>query len=524
MEFIIDDNLIGLRFYSLIKEAIMNENLNLEHTRSILIEHRDTQQITLGILGSLMDLAIWQGRYALYHLIYNYFQELLQSHTSTVVNTSIISSNNGVSPLRDIQTHESVIVYIQNIQFSSLDDAMLKVSCESSAISFDIKLHASHGQIIDYSRFFVCKNVGCLQFETQAGDKGRLYLEEAFSEQFYDSQSRPKDYEFHLGGAMIRVQTIAYWPFHCPSSDEQLRNGSSSLDEDESPLLIGHRGSGQHGGPHGICENTLESFARAGIDGADYIEMDIQLSQDLIPIVYHDFVVATTASSGTSESIQRSIGDLTVAELRFLLSSDISGTFCTLEEALKTVDCRIGFNIELKYPTFKSSCEESLSIPGINRYCDHVLEVVLSSLATHGRRGIYFSSFNPFVCHVMRLKQKWFRVLLLTSAGISQYRKGFQQQASSAAQVSVPGCLGKAVRTAVSCGLDGIVCEAEVFVKAARLIAKIKAETGMIVMTYGDSNNDTTLAQLQLSHGLDAIIADDVAAIRDVVHSFRSRT
>eukprot|EP01036_Dinobryon_divergens_P035364 gene35364-45804_t len=381
----------------------------------------------------------------------------------------------------------------------------MTISCESCGISLEIKLQTAHNHIIDCSRFFICKTSGCVEFQLEEGEKVSLSLEEAFSEQLYNSQSRPKDCEFHLSGATIFVQTLAYWPFHRVSFDEILPIDSLT---GELPLLIGHRGSGQHGGPHGICENTIESFARAGTDGADYVEMDIQLSQDMIPIVYHDFTVAVVG-----DGIKRSIGEFPAAELRSLLASDISGNFCTLEEALKIVDSKIGFNIELKFPTFKSSSEDCLSIPGINMYCDRVLDVVLSSLASR-RRPIFFSCFNPFVCHVMRLKQEWFRVLLLTSAGVSQYRKGLPLT-PSAAQVS----LGNAVRTAVSCGLNGIVCEAEVFVKAPRLIAKIKSDTDLSVMTYGSSNNDATSAQLQISHGLDAIIVDDVAAIRTVLNS-----
>ena len=508
MEFSVDErNFIGMRFYLSVKEAIMNENFSLEHTRNILIEHSDNPNITPDILCFLVDLAIWQGRYTVYDLISNYFHEF-QSKNSSAANAFTASEiNKDVSSVQ-IQTHNAVIVYIQRIQYSSIKDEMMKISCGSSCVSLNIKLHTAHDHIIDCSRFLICKNVGCVEFQMHDGEKGTLSLEEAFVEQLYNSQSRPKDYEFHLSGATIIVQTLAYWPFHCLYLDEILPYDSWT---GELPLLIGHRGSGQHGGPHGICENTIESFARAGTDGADYVEMDIQLSKDMIPVVYHDFTVA-----GVGEGIERSIGELSATELRSLLSSDISGHFCTLEEALEKVDIRIGFNIELKYPTFKSSSEDHLSIPGINMYCDRILDVVLSSLANR-RRPIFFSSFNPFVCHVMRLKQDRFRVLLLTSAGVSQYRKGVPM-APSAAQVS----LGKAVRTAVSCGLDGIVCEAEVFVKAARLIAKIKAETGLAVMTYGSSNNEAISAQLQISHGLDAIIADDVAAIRTVLNSLRS--
>ena len=49
-------------------------------------------------------------------------------------------------------------------------------------------------------------------------------------------------------------------------------------------LIVGHRGL-----PSVKPENTLESFRSAFSAGADAVELDVQLSKDLIPVVYHDF-------------------------------------------------------------------------------------------------------------------------------------------------------------------------------------------------------------------------------------------
>ncbi|CAF1337406.1 unnamed protein product [Rotaria sp. Silwood1] len=43
-----------------------------------------------------------------------------------------------------------------------------------------------------------------------------------------------------------------------------------------------------------VSENTLASFKGAFQLGFDFVEFDIQLSKDKIPIVYHDFQVAIT--------------------------------------------------------------------------------------------------------------------------------------------------------------------------------------------------------------------------------------
>jgi glycerophosphoryl diester phosphodiesterase len=38
-----------------------------------------------------------------------------------------------------------------------------------------------------------------------------------------------------------------------------------------------------------IRENTVHSFIEAGKNGADMIELDVHLTADKIPVIYHDF-------------------------------------------------------------------------------------------------------------------------------------------------------------------------------------------------------------------------------------------
>ena len=61
------------------------------------------------------------------------------------------------------------------------------------------------------------------------------------------------------------------------------------------PALVAHRGFASH-----YPENTLESISAAIKAGAYFIEFDIQLSQDLVPILLHDADLQRTA--GRSES------------------------------------------------------------------------------------------------------------------------------------------------------------------------------------------------------------------------------
>lgn len=60
------------------------------------------------------------------------------------------------------------------------------------------------------------------------------------------------------------------------------------------PLLIGHRGMGMNRTKPPLAnvlqlgENSIESFQAALRFGAAYVEFDVQLTQDLVPVLYHD--------------------------------------------------------------------------------------------------------------------------------------------------------------------------------------------------------------------------------------------
>ena len=75
--------------------------------------------------------------------------------------------------------------------------------------------------------------------------------------------------------------------------------------------LIGHRGLGQNTSSREylqIGENTVGSFLSAARLGASYVEFDVQVTRDLIPIIYHDF---SLSESGTDIPIH----DLTLEQV-----------------------------------------------------------------------------------------------------------------------------------------------------------------------------------------------------------------
>ena len=64
-----------------------------------------------------------------------------------------------------------------------------------------------------------------------------------------------------------------------------------------SPMVIGHRGLGKNSASRNslqLGENTIQSFIAAANLGAKYVEFDVQLTKDLVPVIYHDFLVSET--------------------------------------------------------------------------------------------------------------------------------------------------------------------------------------------------------------------------------------
>ncbi len=108
--------------------------------------------------------------------------------------------------------------------------------------------------------------------------------------------------------------------------------------ERAAAVLYAHRGL--HGG--GVPENSLAAFRRAMEAGCG-IELDVQLSRDGVPIVFHDESLIRLC--GRPERVS----ELTAAELSSLTLGESGERIPTLSEALSLVSGRVPLLIELKY-------------------------------------------------------------------------------------------------------------------------------------------------------------------------------
>lgn len=310
-------------------------------------------------------------------------------------------------------------------------------------------------------------------------------------------------------------------------------------------MLIGHRGLGKNVVSNRslqLGENTLPSFIAAANLGAQYVEFDVQLTKDHVPVIYHDFLVSETgidapvhaltleqflhinsdssragsptpSNSSFREGIQqrfrrnsftpnrsRSMGfagdgpgamDERMKHTRdfkqqgFKANSRgnfIQAPFATLEDLFRKLPEDIGFNIEMKYPMLQESEEHEMDTYAVelNSFCDTVLSKVYD-LA--GDRHIIFSSFNPDICLCLTFKQPSIPILFLTDAGTSFVG---DVRATS---------LQEAIRFASRWNLLGVVSAAEPLINSPRLVRVVK-ENGLVCVSYGTMNNDPALVQV----------------------------
>ncbi len=252
-----------------------------------------------------------------------------------------------------------------------------------------------------------------------------------------------------------------------------------------TPLVIGHRGAA------GVApENTLESFRRGVADGASIVETDLHATRDGALVLLHDDDGARTTDGAGR------IADLPLAEARRLDAGhrfEANGSFPwrgrglripTLEEAFEALP-GVRFNIEIK--------EEA---PG-------VAERTLETIARAGRTE---------------------RTLLAAEkdAIMATIREAV---ARTGIRVAIGACVGDVVRC-IRAALDGSAPPPGV------MALQIPADFGgkpivtPELMRFAHANdiqvhvwtiNDPAQMQELLALGVDGIISDHPARVRDLV-------
>ncbi|UOF01828.1 glycerophosphodiester phosphodiesterase [Bdellovibrio reynosensis] len=131
------------------------------------------------------------------------------------------------------------------------------------------------------------------------------------------------------------------------------------------PSYQGHRGYWKSG----LQENTLASFEAAAKRGLHMVEMDVRLSKDKIPVVFHDGDLKRLGN------VERIVHECTAEELRVLAQVP------SLEEVLSSQIVPKFLNVELKTGAIFDGELEKKVATLIEKY--------------DFTRRVLFSSFNP---------------------------------------------------------------------------------------------------------------------------------
>lgn len=231
--------------------------------------------------------------------------------------------------------------------------------------------------------------------------------------------------------------------------------------------LGAHRGFGRSNRNQrgGVVENTMESFlAAAGCGWVDFVELDIQVSRDRVPVVWHDDLL--TSSLRVRDILAQDFLTTPVDQLHRLGGMQ-DFQLCTLADVVRELPGNCGIDVELK---------PSVDSKGIRA----VMQAVGS------RPGIFFSSFDLGICTEiarMRAHDVW----LLSEASVCD-----------------------AIQQADRHGLVGVIVPFESDLTGYHGLPTHK------MMTYGDANNDIRSITSQAAAGFSGAIVD----ICDLVKGF----
>ncbi|HLS15155.1 MAG TPA: glycerophosphodiester phosphodiesterase family protein [Beutenbergiaceae bacterium] len=148
------------------------------------------------------------------------------------------------------------------------------------------------------------------------------------------------------------------------TQDQDTGTAAEPLSGDDGPLVVGHRGA-----TGTSPENTLVSIAEAVEMGADIIEIDVQLSSDGEPFLFHDSDATRTTDvvDVFEDQVRQPITSFTWEELSQLdagshFSEEFAGEAIPhLTDVPGVLDDDVVMNIEIKEPGDSAGVEQVIA-------------------------------------------------------------------------------------------------------------------------------------------------------------------
>ncbi len=178
-----------------------------------------------------------------------------------------------------------------------------------------------------------------------------------------------------FGGLTIAILVYIYMilPAKSPSNIQEYYNG----------MAFAHRGL--HSIKHGVAENTLEAFM-AAINGGYGVELDVQLTRDLQPVVFHDLDLFRACG------IRARVCDTSYDKISSLTVFGTNQKIPHLSEVLSLFE-PTGQTIVVEIKSVKDAL-------GLNEIC---AENVVRLLDTYNGK-VLIESFDPMIMEYIRKK------------------------------------------------------------------------------------------------------------------------
>ncbi len=141
------------------------------------------------------------------------------------------------------------------------------------------------------------------------------------------------------------------------------------------PKIIGHRGCAGY-----APENTLEAIHTAADMGIEWVELDVKITKDEVPIIFHDDTLDRTTNGGGN------VADKTLAEIKELeCGSWYADSFAgiqipTLEETIDVlIERNLGLNLEIKPCAGKERVTAEIALDLLSSIWDDHDRLLISS-------------------------------------------------------------------------------------------------------------------------------------------------
>lgn len=176
-----------------------------------------------------------------------------------------------------------------------------------------------------------------------------------------------------------------------------------------------------------------------------------------------------------------------------------------LDELFRYLPIDLGFDVEIKY------CEnEDIQYHFGYTSRDEFTDIILKDVFKYcGERKIFFSSFDPMICLLLKKKQSKFPVLFLNVGHHDEKSKDPRRFS-----------LENAFMFCQEAHLDGIVVDSKYIYDQQSLIDKI-FEYGLHLLTYGEDNNNIEKVKKQLEMGIESICTDSLLTVGSFVQNYQ---